>query len=76
MTGATRRYDGPMGKSDRAFVFSLLAIWIACTTNLPAWAGWIVWAIAALALLTSVNRVRNGLRELAAKAGEAGPEVR
>lgn len=25
MAGATRRYDGPMGKSDRAFVFSLLA---------------------------------------------------
>jgi CDP-diacylglycerol--glycerol-3-phosphate 3-phosphatidyltransferase len=24
--GATRRYDGPMGKSDRAFVFGLLAL--------------------------------------------------
>src|SRR5699024_6350465 len=24
--GASRRYDGPMGKSDRAFVFSVIAI--------------------------------------------------
>ena len=76
MTGASRRYDGPMGKSDRAFVFSLLAIWIAVTTVLPAWAHWIVWAIAALAALTAVNRVKNGLKELADKAGAAGPEGR
>src|SRR5262249_16781847 len=27
--GATRRYDGPMGKSDRAFAFGLLAVLIA-----------------------------------------------
>lgn len=76
MTGASRRYDGPMGKSDRAFVFSLLAIWIACTPALPAWAPWIVWAIALLATLTAVNRVRNGLKELADRAGAAGAEVK
>jgi CDP-diacylglycerol--glycerol-3-phosphate 3-phosphatidyltransferase len=64
MTGASRRYDGPMGKSDRAFVFSLLAIWIAATTALPSWATVIVWAIAAAVALTVVNRVRKGLREL------------
>ena len=27
MIGASRRYDGPMGKSDRAFVFGTLALW-------------------------------------------------
>ena len=26
MVGAPRRYDGPMGKSDRAFVFGALAL--------------------------------------------------
>ena len=26
--GASRRYDGPMGKSDRAFVFGALGLWI------------------------------------------------
>ncbi|MFA6955360.1 MAG: CDP-alcohol phosphatidyltransferase family protein [Thermoanaerobaculia bacterium] len=76
MAGASRRYDGPMGKSDRAFVFSLLAIWVAATTALPSWAPWLIWAIAALATLTAVNRVRNGLKELQDKAGAAGPEVR
>ncbi len=76
MTGASRRYDGPMGKSDRAFVFSLLAIWVASTTALPAWAHWMMWAIALLAALTAVNRVRNGLKELSAKAGATTPEVK
>lgn len=62
-TGASRRYDGPMGKSDRAFVFSLLALWVAVSRNLPAWANGIMWAVAALAALTILNRVRAGLRE-------------
>src|SRR5262249_6588666 len=28
MVGAARRYDGPMGKSDRALVFGALGLWI------------------------------------------------
>lgn len=63
MTGAARRYDGPMGKSDRAFVFSLLALWVALRPPLPAWAAWIMWGIAALVAATIVNRIRGGLRE-------------
>lgn len=35
LVGQERRYDGPMGKSDRAFVFSLLAVLIACQAWLP-----------------------------------------
>lgn len=27
--GSQRRYDGPMGKSDRAFAFSIISILIA-----------------------------------------------
>ena len=42
MTGASRRYDGPMGKSDRAFVFSAIALWIAWQRLLPAWASWVI----------------------------------
>jgi CDP-diacylglycerol--glycerol-3-phosphate 3-phosphatidyltransferase len=63
MIGASRRYDGPMGKSDRAFVFSLLAIWVAVTPALPPWAVWVLWAIAALTAITVANRIRAGLRE-------------
>src|SRR5262249_44939912 len=39
--GASRRYDGPLGKSDRALVFGALGFWVALAT-LPAWAGWLV----------------------------------
>jgi CDP-diacylglycerol--glycerol-3-phosphate 3-phosphatidyltransferase len=63
MAGASRRYDGPMGKSDRAFVFALLAIWVATTTALPEWTSWIMWTIALAATSTIVNRIRSGLRE-------------
>jgi len=64
VTGASRRYDGPMGKSDRAFVFSLIAIWIALTATLPGWSHWIMWAVALLTAVTIANRIRGGLREL------------
>jgi CDP-diacylglycerol--glycerol-3-phosphate 3-phosphatidyltransferase len=63
MAGASRRYDGPMGKSDRAFVFALLALWVAFQDTLPSGAVWVMWAIAVLAALTVVNRIRRGLRE-------------
>jgi len=64
--GAARRYDGPMGKSDRAFAFGLLAV-LQGLGLIPAL--WMTWAIGIIALLTGwtiVNRVRAGLREGAA----------
>ncbi len=36
MVGASRRYDGPMGKSDRAFVFGALGLWVGLAGALPA----------------------------------------
>jgi CDP-diacylglycerol--glycerol-3-phosphate 3-phosphatidyltransferase len=60
MTGAARRYDGPMGKSDRAFVFSLLAMAVALRWPLH---DAILWGVAALVAVTIVNRIRGGLRE-------------
>jgi CDP-diacylglycerol--glycerol-3-phosphate 3-phosphatidyltransferase len=65
MAGASRRYDGPMGKSDRALVFSVLAIWVALQAPLPAWSNFIMWITAALLVLTIVNRVRAGIYESA-----------
>jgi CDP-diacylglycerol--glycerol-3-phosphate 3-phosphatidyltransferase len=56
--GEGRRYDGPMGKSDRALLVGALglvaAIWPGSTI---AWE-WILWAGTALALWTCVNRLR------------------
>lgn len=63
MVGATRRYDGPLGKSDRAFVFGLLGLCVALGMALAPWQGWIMPALCALLLLTLVNRVRAGLAE-------------
>lgn len=67
--GASRRYDGPMGKSDRAFVFGALALWIGLGGALPTALGW--WFPRIMALLiaaTIVNRVRGGLFEKKAHA--------
>jgi CDP-diacylglycerol--glycerol-3-phosphate 3-phosphatidyltransferase len=69
-TGASRRYDGPMGKSDRAFVFGALAAWFGVAGTLPAWAGALMWIVAALAAATAVNRVRAGLREIGQRTRE------
>ncbi|MFO1302709.1 MAG: CDP-alcohol phosphatidyltransferase family protein, partial [Burkholderiales bacterium] len=63
MVGATRRYDGPMGKSDRAFVFGALGLWIALVPALPGWADYLMIAVALALVATIVNRVRHGLDE-------------
>ena len=66
MVGASRRYDGPMGKSDRAFAFGVLATGVACGWLPASWINAALLLIAALALYTLVNRVRQGLNETAA----------
>lgn len=64
MTGASRRYDGPMGKSDRAFVFGALALWLGLGGPLtPGVAFGFSVIMAVLLAATIVNRVRKGLKE-------------
>jgi CDP-diacylglycerol---glycerol-3-phosphate 3-phosphatidyltransferase len=63
MVGGSRRYDGPMGKSDRAFAFSLISLGIA-TYLLPLdWLNILLLLIIFLLLITVINRVRKGLQE-------------
>jgi CDP-diacylglycerol--glycerol-3-phosphate 3-phosphatidyltransferase len=64
--GASRRYDGPMGKSDRAFVFGALGLLIGCGVAPGAWLGWTLLALSLLLVVTIVNRVRRGIAERAA----------
>jgi CDP-diacylglycerol--glycerol-3-phosphate 3-phosphatidyltransferase len=61
--GASRRYEGPTGKSDRAVIFGTLALWIGCSAPMPAWLGWAMPFLAGLLALTIVNRVRAGIGE-------------
>jgi CDP-diacylglycerol--glycerol-3-phosphate 3-phosphatidyltransferase len=64
--GASRRYDGPMGKSDRAFVFGALGAWVATGWARPDGLAWVLPAVALLTAWSVVNRVRAGLAEAAA----------
>ncbi len=64
--GASRRYDGPMGKSDRAFVVGALGF---VTAIVPAALGvwpWVFAIAAVLAALTCRNRLARALVELRA----------
>ncbi len=65
--GASRRYYGPLGKSDRAFIFGALAFWIGVDGPLPAWLFWLMPVIAVALAATTINRVRAGLAEAAAR---------
>jgi len=61
--GASRRYDGPMGKSDRAFVFGALGLYVALGWPLAPWAAWLMPLLAALVAWTIANRIRRALAE-------------
>lgn len=61
MVGSRRRYDGPMGKSDRAAVFGALGLYVGLGGALPALALWIMPLLALLIVCNIANRVRNGV---------------
>lgn len=63
MVGASRRYDGPTGKSDRAFLFGFMATAIALGWYSTGWLNGLLLAIAGLSVVTLVKRVREGLKE-------------
>jgi CDP-diacylglycerol--glycerol-3-phosphate 3-phosphatidyltransferase len=63
MIGASRRYDGPMGKSDRAFVFGLLALLLGLGVRLGTWLVVVQGGVLVLLLVTVWNRAAHALRE-------------
>ena len=62
--GASRRYDGPMGKSDRAFVFGLLALLLGIGVEASVWMNTALGAVAILTAWTVFNRCRKALVEI------------
>lgn len=59
--GAGRRYDGPMGKSDRAFVFGALGLALGLGAPAGAWVGGVLVVAILLSAATVVNRARKAL---------------
>jgi len=62
--GASRRYDGPMGKSDRAVIFGALGIFVGSGwPGAPQAVGAALPVVCAALVLTILNRVMKGLAE-------------
>jgi len=64
--GASRRYDGPFGKSDRAFLFGLLTLLLGSGLSPGWWSTLLLAAMLILAVLTIRNRSKKALQEVAA----------
>lgn len=62
-TGGSRRYDGPLGKSDRAFVFGMLGMFIGVGVTPGAWFDVVMLAIVAMSVITIARRARLALGE-------------
>jgi CDP-diacylglycerol--glycerol-3-phosphate 3-phosphatidyltransferase len=62
--GASRRYDGPMGKSDRVFAFGALALWLGLGLPTGFWIDGLLWLIVLLLVVTICNRAGRALKEL------------
>ena len=62
--GKMRRYDGPMGKSDRAFVFGVLGLLYAVNGSLHSLFWWVANIVIILLIVTCIKRVKNGLAEV------------
>ena len=60
--GSGRRYDGPMGKSDRAFFIGLAAVCYAWNGSLHGAWYWLMWLACAALAFTCWRRIRNGLQ--------------
>lgn len=65
--GADRRYDGPLGKSDRALAFGALGLW-AGVAPMPDAVGWVMPVMAVLVTVGTVNRVRRALAQAEGRA--------
>ncbi len=69
--GGSRRYDGPMGKSDRAFLFGLIALLLGSGVAQGVWCTVLLAAGCALTVLTLFRRITLGSREIEAARIEA-----
>lgn len=69
LAGASRRYEGPVGKSDRAAIFGLLALLLGLGVPAGGWSDVVLGAALLGSVMTVVNRARRGLSEGGDAAG-------
>lgn len=62
--GASRRYDGPFGKSDRAFVFGAMSLLVGLGMPAGRWLTAVLALMIVLLTMTVFNRARKALQEL------------
>jgi CDP-diacylglycerol--glycerol-3-phosphate 3-phosphatidyltransferase len=63
VVGRERRYDGPSGKSDRAFAFGALALAVGLGLPVGPYLDYAFGGLALLLLITCWNRARQALRD-------------
>lgn len=63
--GAERRYDGPMGKSDRAFLFGVISLVLGLGFSPAPWLTYLLIIMFGLLCITIFNRSRSALEEIA-----------
>lgn len=62
IVGNERRYEGPMGKSDRAFVLSLYGIVSFFWSNLLDYSNWIFLIVILLLVISTATRLTKAIR--------------
>lgn len=62
--GAQRRYDGPMGKSDRAFIFGVIGLVLGLGYSSQPWLDYVLIAMLVLLCITVINRSKRALEEV------------
>lgn len=65
MVGASRHYEGPLGKADRALLLGLVALLLGFGISPGHWLDIVLGCGAFLAMLTIIRRLRGILREIA-----------
>jgi CDP-diacylglycerol--glycerol-3-phosphate 3-phosphatidyltransferase len=63
--GAKRQYQGPMGKSDRAFWLGAIALALGLGAPMGVWVSWLLAVMVLLLVITIVNRAKGALKESA-----------
>jgi CDP-diacylglycerol--glycerol-3-phosphate 3-phosphatidyltransferase len=63
MAGGGRRYDGPLGKSDRALALGIISALLACGLTLEKTGAFVFPALGAFCALTILNRIRAGMKD-------------